>query len=87
MLATAKIRQRPDAARMTGNNRPSCGFKVRSPIRRAATTGLRSSSAMIASSTAAVTNELCPEIKQKTTAGENKIAMNSLLSSRPWWRI
>jgi hypothetical protein len=48
---------------------------------------MRSSSAMIASSTAAVTNELCPEIKQKTAAGENKIAMSSLLSSRPWWRI
>jgi len=28
---------------------------------------------MIASNIAAVTNELCPEIKQNTAAGENKI--------------
>jgi hypothetical protein len=67
-LATRKTRQRPEAASMTGNSRPSWGLSVSKPSRMPASIGFRSGQAKIVSSIAAVTSELCPEITQKTAA-------------------
>ena len=71
-VADANTRQRPDAISITGSKTPSCGFSVSSPMRTPARIGRRSSQKKIVTSIAAVINELCPEITQRTAAGETR---------------